>query len=144
MNREIKFRAWDDEAEIMFYSENPPDDYFFEFKEGKLLGFAIRPPEPKIGDGPFDPPEPSCDDFPVMQYTGLKDKNGKDLDWWEGDLLREGETVKQIIDEDGCFWLVWPKHPSRKTPLYEVKVWAEHVTKVGNVHTTPELKETTE
>jgi hypothetical protein len=121
--REIKFRAWDEEAEFMFYSDKPVDDYFFEFHKGKLMGYAIRPP--RSSHDPMEPPEPYCDDYPVEQFTGLHDKNGKDLDWWEGDLLKEGETVKQIIYEDGCFWLVWPKHPSRK------------VTKVGNIHDNP-------
>ena len=26
--------------------------------------------------------------FIIEQFTDLKDKNGKDLDWWEGDILK--------------------------------------------------------
>ena len=70
----------------------------------------------------------------VGESTGLKDKNGVDLDWWEGDLIKEGQTIKEITLIDGCFWLQWMLHPTRKTPLYECKAWAEHLTKVGNIH----------
>ena len=90
-------------------------------------------------------PKHSLTEFPVIpetvgEYTGLKDKNGKDLDWWEGDLMQEpGGPVKQIIKEQGCFWLVWPKHPACKQPLYSVVDWAGSIARIGNVHQHPEL-----
>lgn len=109
MSREIKFRSWDDDAELMFYSDNPPDDYFFEFKDGKLKGFAIRPPRPSSDS--MEPPEPYCDDFPVMQYTGFKDKNG--VESYQGDKISAFGYSNWVIDWHDNGWKLkqdWVSH----------------------------------
>jgi hypothetical protein len=59
--REIKFRAWNKNlgkmiTDIGLFSDNEPDEYFNE------------------------------DDCILMQYTGLKDKNGVEI--YEGDVLK--------------------------------------------------------
>jgi len=48
----------------------------------------------------------------VGQQTGLKDKNGKDLDWWENDIVKDTrryipkkERTYKIIFKQGSFWL---------------------------------------
>ena len=64
MEREIKFRFWD--GEEMMYS----DLYTFEENMIRFL--------------PDDLPSVGITD--VMQYTGLKDKNGKEI--YEGDVVR--------------------------------------------------------
>ncbi len=69
MNREIKFRVWN------------PDDKRMEFP----LVFAIcsngkLQPLIKCSDG-----NRAYKDYPIMQFTGLKDKNGKEI--YEGDIL---------------------------------------------------------
>jgi hypothetical protein len=60
MNREIKFRIWDGKE----MRERPPLNEW-EMEDGE---FWVE----------------NCDN-PIMQYTGLKDKNGKEI--YEGDIL---------------------------------------------------------
>jgi uncharacterized phage protein (TIGR01671 family) len=56
--REIKFRAWDKEDKVMV-------EFF---------------PGDNLSDEYF------CEPFIIMQYTGLKDKNGKEI--YEGDIVK--------------------------------------------------------
>ena len=75
----------------------------------------------------------------VGQYTGKKDRNGKDV--WEGDLLRtpEGDImVAEWIDAKIITRCVRPYNPRYKNSLtfaYPVSVV------VGNIHDNPELLE---
>jgi len=69
--REIKFRAWDKDLEIMVYQGDDNDSGFFIF--------------------------PWTHNAPVMQYTGLKDKNGKEI--YEGDILSKHDLRDTKLGE---------------------------------------------
>ena len=140
MNREIKFRAWDKDTEYMFYSDKSEDEYFFEFKNGKLRGYAIRPP--RSSSDPMEPPEPYCDDYPVMQSTGLKNKNGKDLDWWEGDVFTHAFTdyTMNIVFEDGSFWFKLSTGRIRYQCYHSIESWQNLPEKIGTIHDNPNLE----
>jgi len=114
MQREIKFRAWDNE-----------EKYMFELTE-----------EQNIAGHDFF----SNERFVPMQYTALDDKNGKEI--FEGDILDDeseigyveycSETAQYIID----FWKVG-ETKSRGETLGE---WIDDDTEViGNIYENKEL-----
>lgn len=73
----------------------------------------------------------------VGQYTGLKDRNGKDV--WEGDLLRTPEGNIMIAE-----WVGSGIVTRCLTPTYDGMIntnrYAFPVSKkIGNIHDNPEL-----
>jgi len=66
MTREIKFRAWDKRKKEMFDLE---------------LGMVL--------------PVDFKKDFKILQFTGLKDKNGKEI--YEGDIIFDDVTKNNMI-----------------------------------------------
>ena len=126
--REIKFRAWHQDTKKML-----------DLK--KMTPLALSPSLDQ--DGLYIP---FIKDLPLMQYTGLKDKNGKEI--YEGDIIRFKDAVNrgdgtfedrdgEIIFEDGGFackadsgWQDWL--------LYALDLDLEII---GNLYENPELKE---
>lgn len=84
--REIKFRAWDkidnwlgkvtsidfDEETVFIETRTVDDENYFKF-----------------------------DDIEIMQCTGLKDKNGKEI--FEGDIVEYGLLTGKILFDSGAF-----------------------------------------
>ena len=150
--REIKFRAWDVYLEEMIYFDKSTETHFIEFNEkGILTAYAIResetggslllePPSETGGSLLLEPPDEELDD--LMQFTGLKDKNGKEI--YEGDVLYfEEKTGKHIHYERfairqnmewncGCCYNVYG---------WEIDFDLEKSEVIGNIHENKELLE---
>ena len=93
--RDIKFRIWDTENKEMLKVQEL--DFEPTFYGGRI---AIRPDQ---YNDYFD-----TEDMILMQYTGLKDKNGKEI--YEGDILRFNEVDTAIVEwnEKYAYFMVRP------------------------------------
>ena len=138
--RDIKFRVWDKEYEKMTYFND--EDY--EYKPP----FVFRLDQVLKKDSNYDDYEDFeyndvTDSVEVMQYTGLKDKNGKEI--YDGDIVycqtKYGKAKAIIKFIDGKFVAYWNSaltHPENGHHIacYEIN---KRFEVIGNIYDNPEL-----
>ena len=110
--REIKFRAWDlkNKSMLEIFDNTTSKNWFLPN---------------------------ATENFEIMQFTGLKDKNGKDI--YEGDIIKEKQSIGKIVFENGCFIIEWIKNKDFFNTVLERHVcWLKIV---GNIYETPLLVE---
>ena len=149
MQREIKFRGWD--GKIMFdVSQITFNDGTWDLSKGRGVSILFQP------------------SITLMQFTGLHDKNGKEI--YEGDVVRvksgsatpisvthEGETLTAYrANYDTCFIVFYKsafclhnekdikRHQSESkyngTSYYGTLQSAHHdIEVIGNIYENPEL-----
>lgn len=130
--REYKFRVWDTEnKEMLKVQELDFEDTFYG---GRL---SIRTDQ---YNDYFD-----IEDMILMQYTGLKDKNGKEI--YEGDIIFDSfyERKAKVVFLEGAFWLDYiDDFKEYKTIHKRYQLLANYDNKsvlevIGNIYDNPEL-----
>jgi len=124
MNREIKFRAWDKNRKIIVDVEHLGKSaigYKFNTRKGNITTTHYK--------------SKSRGYFNLMQYTGLKDKNGKEI--YEGDIVRTALGHPQVIVWSDMYAAFVAEYPNGDRP-YRVDCTDEVI---GNIHENPELLE---
>lgn len=129
MNREIKFRAWNRHLGRMLKDE------FYVAHDGDVYQHESHP----------DHDLEVVDELILMQFTGLHDKNGKDI--YEGDVIEMEEPVMEsdmircaVVFDEGSFSARWDRQ-SQTTffPLSQCGIEDENVEIIGNIYENPDL-----
>ena len=127
-----KYRAWDSAKKEMF------KDTFAITESGQVVVVEQE-------DVVCPPDYVFVDYLVIMQSTGLRDKNGKEI--FEGDILAcktDDEVINLNVfwDEEHALFMFESKKYNEQEPLAEL---VENNTYpfeiIGNVHETPELLE---
>ena len=114
--REIKFRAWDGKR----YTTD-----FFITSEGTVF-------KPH-----YDRDAEIVSGFTIEQFTGLHDKNGKEI--YEGDLIKYGSDAPlEVIYRESCFCY---NQKSRYISRLQIFDNINKIEVIGNIHENPELLE---
>jgi len=118
--RTIKFRAWDKKRKIMGWN------FWLDSQDNSI----------QIFDEEKDTPLPP-DDFEVMQFTGLTDRNGKEI--YEGDIVRcfmngEEHSLNVIKWADYGYTMTDFEDESGERVL-----WFCEVEVIGNIWKNPDL-----
>ena len=125
--REIKFRAWDKERKKIF---DVVHIYFTPIEGCYCVTLSQSKPKFLHND----------DDIILMQYTGLKDKDGKEI--YEGDII-EGNLIKysplptmgEVVFD--TYWASFAnKNEAGNTLLREINL----INVIGNIYENPELR----
>ena len=133
--REIKFRAWDKVCREMFYNS--------ELANGDMMVICLDGEIQLSDDDTYKP-----DDFILMQYTGLKDKNGKEI--YEGDILRLWRSTGKNGEPRGEYYKPFPVEYCElwtqfvvvdKANKAQMGIWQAFgaFEVIGNIYENPEL-----
>ncbi|PHI05727.1 YopX family protein [Fusobacterium polymorphum] len=117
--REIKFRAWDKLNKEMFNVESINFSFLKVYRD--IVSYR------------------KFNDIELMQYTGLKDKNNKEI--YEGDIVKlrnnHGMGVVKYYDEWGAFVIEYTK--PKPLVVLGMNYYIEDIKILGNIYENSEL-----
>lgn len=118
--REIKFRAFDELNKEMRYSDKHDGEFYMNLK-GLLYMYGI----PKTDN--------YYKNYNVMQFTGLKDKNGIDI--YEGDIVNSNYFKNGIV----VFWRYGWHFNTGKDCHHSFNTSTHSFEIIGNIYEHPNL-----
>lgn len=145
MNRKIKFRCWDKISKKMHYL----DDAYYNINNGSI---EFDFPQEFFHDSRQY--ESNDNDFELMQFTGLHDKNGKEI--YEGDIVQGERHWEQNYNSEMHYkkgivkYLDWD---AKFAAMYDEKLGvvcnyiggpsliSEDIEIIGNIYEHPHLLE---
>lgn len=139
MSREIKFRAWDKiQKEMLFSSTGEYPDFRSDTQHIKIVHdgvlFADAPDMGYYGGGDWSYLD---GEFEIMEYTGLKDKNGREI--YEGDLLKDDAGIGEVEwVQEHCAFMIFTREPSFYYHM-ESDGQLKVSEVIGNIYENPEL-----
>ena len=119
MNRKIKFRMKDKQGEWQYV---------------EMVCSIIEALKDPVTPGGID-----IDENTIGQYTGIDDKNGKEI--YEGDIVKyrdsRGQHIEKVIFDKGCFYagMHWGSSTRVAPKLINTRI----TEVIGNVYDNPEL-----
>lgn len=146
MNREIKFRVWDNKYNGWLHCGCPNGVGNYVAIGGRGYSFQMILDNETLTDNvheeiPFDGSNPR---WVVQQYTGLKDKNGVEI--YEGDILK-CKTFDGWFDKIGYYYNREVKYVIACSGESEISGFLYIPVErevVGNIFENPELLKNTE
>ena len=128
--RDIKFRVWDKLTKHMHIcGEDVHDTISFEIETNKAYYYNLQ-----NGCGSLR----ENSDYVLMQYTGLKDKNGKEI--YEGDIVKSYYYIPNEDGTEGERYVVKLINYDKTLCKYNIDMF-ENLEIIGNMWDIPELLE---